>query len=245
MKGPTRSCSTCSAPSSPAAAQHSQELSGFVGGRQYARCRLVQEAAMISAREALERLRKKGTVAFASGVRSSDMLASQTRRSEFAAKSSHSPSLSGAPVPGTRQKSSSTRAWATCSSSALPATSSPPLESGGVEFAADQFGTARGGAGEAARCGLCWPRWKSSCGRGRSSTRNLRWNHDRIRPSVEALLATRARAQTRRLSCNTPFAAMSACPQTICDTNRKSSSSESRTRRAPPRGHRVSGDRRR
>ncbi|HEX4953542.1 MAG TPA: carbonic anhydrase [Thermoanaerobaculia bacterium] len=147
---------------------------------------------MISAREALERLRE-GNQRFVSGVRSSATLTSQTRRSELASGQEPFAIILG------------------CSDSRVPAeivfdqglgdlfvirvagNIVASSQVGSVEFAAERFGTplvvvlghSRCGAVEATLEELMRPREDQS--------RNLRSIVDRVRPSVEALLATELR----------------------------------------------------
>src|SRR5947207_14625437 len=144
---------------------------------------------MISAREALERLRD-GNRRFVSGMRRNATLTNQTRRSELAAGQEPFAIILG------------------CSDSRVPAeiifdqglgdlfvirvagNIVASSQIGSVEFAAERFGTplvvvlghSRWGAVLATVEELMRPREKRS--------RNLRSIVDRIRPSVEALLAT-------------------------------------------------------
>ena len=154
---------------------------------------------MISALEALERLHE-GNRRFASDVRGS----AHTRRLRRGGASSQkarnrSPSFSDAPTRGYRQRSSSTKAWAISSSSALPETSSRPLKSaawnspqnGSAHRSLWCLGHSRCGAVLATLEELMRPREKQS--------RNLRSIVDRIRPSVEGLLATELRHDSETL----------------------------------------------
>jgi carbonic anhydrase len=153
---------------------------------------------MISAREALARL-QEGNRRFVSGVRSSDILASQTRRSELATGQEPFAIILG------------------CSDSRVPAeiifdhglgdlfvirvagNIVASSQIGSVEFAAERFGTglvvvlghSRCGAVQATLEELMRPREKQS--------RNLRSIVGRIRPSVEALLATELRHDSEAL----------------------------------------------
>lgn len=148
--------------------------------------------ATISAREALERL-QEGNLRFVSDVRSSDTLASQTRRNQVATSQEPFAIILG------------------CSDSRVPAeivfdqglgdlfvirvagNIVAPSQIGSVEFAAERFGTrlvvvlghSSCGAVQATLEELTRPREKQS--------RNLASIVDRIRPSVEALLATEVR----------------------------------------------------
>jgi len=148
--------------------------------------------ATISAREALERLRE-GNLRFVSDVRSSDTLASEARRNQVAASQEPFAIILG------------------CSDSRVPAeivfdqglgdlfvirvagNIVAPSQIGSVEFAAERYGTrlvvvlghSRCGAVQATLEELTRPREKQS--------RNLASIVDRIRPSVEALLATEVR----------------------------------------------------
>ena len=153
---------------------------------------------MISAREALERLRE-GNCRWRLGVRSSDMLARRTRRSELATGQAPFAIILG------------------CSDSRVPAeiifdqglgdlfvirvagNIVASSQIGSVEFAAERFGTplvvvlghSRCGAVQATLDELMRPRDKQS--------RNLRSIVDRIRPSVEALLETELRHDSEAL----------------------------------------------
>ncbi len=153
---------------------------------------------MITAREALELLRV-GNHRFASGVRSSDIGASETRRSELAAGQEPFAIILG------------------CSDSRVPAeiifdqglgdlfvirvagNIVASSQTGSVEFAAERFGTPLVVVLGHSRCGavlatleeLMTPRDKRS--------RNLGSIVDRIRPSVEALLATELRHDSEAL----------------------------------------------
>jgi carbonic anhydrase len=144
---------------------------------------------MIPAREALERLRE-GNRRFVSHGRGSDALASQTRRHEVAAAQEPFAIVLG------------------CSDSRVPAeivfdqglgdlfvirvagNVVAPSQIGSVEFAAERYGTRLVVVMGHSRCGailatleqLTWPTEKQS--------RNLRSIVDRVRPSVEELLAT-------------------------------------------------------
>jgi len=147
---------------------------------------------MISAREALERLRE-GNRRFVSGVRSSDTLASQTRRNELAAGQEPFAIILG------------------CSDSRVPAeivfdqglgdlfvirvagNIVASSQIGSVEFAAERFGTPLVVALGHSRCGAVQATLEELMRPRESQSRNLRSIVDRIRPSVEALLATELR----------------------------------------------------
>jgi carbonic anhydrase len=147
---------------------------------------------MITAREALGRLRE-GNGRFVSGVRSGDILASRTRRLELPSEQEPFGIILG------------------CSDSRVPAeiifdqglgdlfvirvagNIVASSQVGSVEFAAERFGTplvvvlghSRCGAVEATIEELMLPK--------EGQSRNLRSIVDRIRPSVEVLLATELR----------------------------------------------------
>jgi len=147
---------------------------------------------MISAREALERLRE-GNRRFASGARSSDILASQTRRSELAAGQEPFAIILG------------------CSDSRVPAeivfdqglgdlfvirvagNIVASSQIGSVEFAAERFGTPLVVVLGHSRCGAVLATLEQLMRTPEKQSRNLRSIVDRIRPSVEALLATELR----------------------------------------------------
>ena len=148
--------------------------------------------AMISAREALERL-QAGNRRFASGVRSSDILASETRRSELAAGQEPFAIILG------------------CSDSRVPAeiifdqglgdlfvirvagNIVASSQIGSVEFAAERFGTPLVVVLGHSRCGAVLATLEELMRPREKQSRNLRSIVDRIRPSVEALLATELR----------------------------------------------------
>jgi carbonic anhydrase len=147
---------------------------------------------MISAQEALERLRE-GNRRFASGVRSSDTLISQARRSELAAAQEPFAIILG------------------CSDSRVPAeivfdqglgdlfvirvagNIVASSQIGSVEFAAERFGTPLVVVLGHSRCGAVLATLEELMRPRENQSRNLRSIVDRIRPSVEALLATELR----------------------------------------------------
>jgi carbonic anhydrase len=153
---------------------------------------------MISAREALERLRD-GNRRFASGVRSSDILASQTRRSELAAGQEPFAIILG------------------CSDSRVPAeiifdqglgdlfvirvagNIVASSQIGSVEFAAERFGTPLVVVLGHSQCGAVLATVEQLMGPREKQSRNLRSIVNRIRPSVEALLATELRHDSAAL----------------------------------------------
>jgi len=119
---------------------------------------------MISAQEALERLRE-GNRRFVSGVRSCDALTDRTRRRELAAGQEPFAVILG------------------CS----------PSQVGSVEFAAEQFGTRLVVVLGHSGCGAILATVEELRRPTESQSRNLRSIIDRIQPSVEALLATELR----------------------------------------------------
>jgi carbonic anhydrase len=147
---------------------------------------------MISAREALQRLRE-GNRRFVSGVRSSDTLSSQTRRSELAAGQEPFAIILG------------------CSDSRVPAeivfdqglgdlfvirvagNIVASSQIGSVEFAAERFGTPLVVVLGHSRCGAVLATLEQIVQPMETQSRNLRSIVDRVRPSVEALLATELR----------------------------------------------------
>jgi len=153
---------------------------------------------MISAREALARLRE-GNGRFASGVRSSDILASQTRRSELAAGQEPFAIILG------------------CSDSRVPAeiifdqglgdlfvirvagNIVASSQIGSVEFAAERFGTPLVVVLGHSQCGAVLATLEELMRPREKQSRNLRSIVDRIRPSVEALLATELRHDSEAL----------------------------------------------
>jgi carbonic anhydrase len=151
-----------------------------------------EAAVMISAREALERLRA-GNRRFASGVRSGDVLASQARRHELAAGQEPFAIILG------------------CSDSRVPAeivfdqglgdlfvirvagNIVASSQIGSVEFAAERFGTRLVVVLGHSRCGAVTATLEELMRPRENQSRNLRSIVDRIRPSVEVLLATEFR----------------------------------------------------
>ena len=146
---------------------------------------------MISAREALERLRE-GNRRFLSGVRSGD-LASQTRRNELASGQEPFATILG------------------CSDSRVPAeivfdqglgdlfvirvagNIVAPSQVGSVEFAAARFGTRLVVVLGHSQCGAILATLEDIQQATENRSRNLRSIVDRVRPSVEALLTTELR----------------------------------------------------
>jgi carbonic anhydrase len=146
---------------------------------------------LISAREALERLRE-GNRRFVAGVRA-DMLASQTRRNELADGQEPFAIILG------------------CSDSRVPAeivfdqglgdlfvirvagNIVASSQVGSVEFAASRFGTPLVVVLGHSKCGAVTATLEELMRPQENQSRNLRSIVDRIRPSVEALLATELR----------------------------------------------------
>jgi carbonic anhydrase len=147
---------------------------------------------MISAREALERLRE-GNRRFVSDVRSGDTFTSQTRRNELTAGQEPFAIVLG------------------CSDSRVPAeivfdqglgdlfvirvagNIVASSQIGSVEFAAEQFGTPLVVVLGHSRCGAVLTTIEELMRPGENQSRNLRSIVDRVRPAVEALLATELR----------------------------------------------------
>ena len=143
----------------------------------------------IAAHEALERLRE-GNRRFASDVRSADSLSSLTRRAELVAGQQPFAIVLG------------------CSDSRVPAeivfdqglgalfvirvagNVVAPSQIGSVEFAAEQFGTRLVVVLGHSRCGAVLATLEELRRPDKTQSRNLRSIVDRIRPSVEGLLAT-------------------------------------------------------
>ena len=152
---------------------------------------------MISAREALERL-QEGNRRFVSGVRS-DLLASQTRRSELATGQEPFAIILG------------------CSDSRVPAeivfdqglgdlfvirvagNIVASSQVGSVEFAAERFGTPLVVVLGHSRCGAVQATLEELMRPRETQSRNLRSIVDRIRPSVETLLGTELRYDAEAL----------------------------------------------
>ena len=175
---------------------------------------------MISAQEALERLRE-GNRRFVSDIRSGDT--SRARRAapaNWRPGRSRSPSFWDVPIRGYPRRSSSIKALAICLSSALPETSSPLLKS--AASSSPRSGSAHGwwwcwGTPSA---GPFWPPWKNlrvlrKTSRGicvRSSTASgPQWKRCWRQNS----------STTRTHWCGRRFGPTSASRQTICDTDRK------------------------
>src|SRR6266404_799317 len=147
---------------------------------------------MISAREALERLRE-GNRRFVSDVRSSDPLTSQARRNELAAGQEPFAIILG------------------CSDSRVPAeivfdqglgdlfvirvagNIVASSQVGSVEFAAARFGTRLVVVLGHSQCGAILATLEALRQPSENQSRNLQSIVDRVRPSVEALLATELR----------------------------------------------------
>ena len=144
---------------------------------------------MISALEALHRLRE-GNLRFVAGVRSQEVIPSQTRRNELAAGQEPFAIILG------------------CSDSRVPAeivfdqglgdlfvirvagNIVASSQVGSVEFAAARFGTRLVVVLGHSRCGAILATLEELQLATANQSRNLRSIVDRIRPSVEALLAT-------------------------------------------------------
>lgn len=144
---------------------------------------------MISAPEALQRLRD-GNLRFVAGVRSQEVMTSQTRRNELAAGQEPFAIILG------------------CSDSRVPAeivfdqglgdlfvirvagNIVASSQVGSVEFAAERFGTRLVVVLGHSRCGAILATLEELQLPTANQSRNLRSIVDRIRPSVEALLAT-------------------------------------------------------
>ena len=147
---------------------------------------------MISAQDALARLRE-GNSRFVADVRSLDTLTSQARRRELAAGQEPFAIILG------------------CSDSRVPAdivfdqglgdlfvirvagNIVAPSQVGSVEFAAERFGTRLVVVLGHSRCGAILATLEELGHPREGQSRNLRSIVDRIRPSVEALLATELR----------------------------------------------------
>lgn len=147
---------------------------------------------MISAREALERLRE-GNRRFVSSVPDRDVLTSQSRRSELAAGQEPIAIILG------------------CSDSRVPAeivfdqglgnlfvirvagNIVAPSQVGSVEFAAERFGTRLVVVLGHSKCGAILATLEELAHPTEAPSRNLRSITHRIRPFVEALLATELR----------------------------------------------------
>src|SRR5688572_17003725 len=153
---------------------------------------------MITAHEALQRLRD-GNRRFTSNVRSRDSLAGEARRAEVAAGQEPFAIILG------------------CSDSRVPAeivfdqglgdlfvirvagNIVAPSQIGSVEFAAERFGTSLVVVLGHSQCGAVLATLEELRRPRENQSRNLRSIVDRIRPSVEALLATEREADSDAL----------------------------------------------
>jgi carbonic anhydrase len=153
---------------------------------------------VISAREALERLRD-GNRRFVSGTPSGGTAASQSRRTELTSSQEPFAIVLG------------------CSDSRVPAEMVfdqglgdlfvirvagnivAASQIGSVEFAAERFGTRLVVVLGHSRCGAVQATLEELMRPGEKQSRNLRSIVDRIRPSVEALLATELKHDTESL----------------------------------------------
>jgi carbonic anhydrase len=153
---------------------------------------------MISAQDALERLRS-GNERFVSGIRSDARLANPTRRSELTAGQEPFAIVLG------------------CSDSRVPAeivfdqglgdlfvirvagNIVASSQIGSVEFAAERFGTPLVVVLGHSQCGAVLATLEELVVPREKQSRNLRSIVDRIRPSVEALLATEAKHDAEAL----------------------------------------------
>ena len=95
---------------------------------------------------------------------------------------------------------------------------------GSVEFAAARFGTRLVVVLGHSRCGAVLATLEELQQPTASQSRNLRSIVDRVRPSVEALLATEL-GTSRRPWCGRPCGRTSGSPRTTSGTGRRSSSS--------------------
>src|SRR6186997_3698086 len=154
---------------------------------------------MITAREALERLRA-GNHRFASGMRTGDVLSSSTRRSELAAGQEPFAIILG------------------CSDSRVPAeivfdqglgdlfvirvagNIVAPSQVGSVEFAAARFSTRLVVVLGHTKCGAIDATLEELARPSESQSRNLRSIVDRIRPAVVAMFATELRHDPEALA---------------------------------------------
>src|SRR5256885_717348 len=153
---------------------------------------------MIPAREALQRLRE-GTLRFVNDTRSSDSLISPRRRVELAAGQEPCAAILG------------------CSDSRVPVeivfdqglgdlfvirvagNVVAPSQIGSVEFAAERFGTRLVVVLGHSRCGAIQATLEQLQRPSENQSRNLHSIVDRIRPSVEGLLATELRRDPETL----------------------------------------------
>ena len=144
---------------------------------------------MVSARESLERLRA-GNLRFTSSVHGADVFLSHTRRPELSMEQQPFAIILG------------------CSDARVPAeivfdqglgdlfvirvagNIVAPSQVGSVEFAADRFGTRLVVVMGHTQCGAILATLEELQSPGNARSRNLRSIVDRVRPSVETLLAT-------------------------------------------------------
>ena len=179
---------------------------------------------MISGREALARL-QEGNRRFVSHVRGSDALLHGNRRAELTKIQEPFAIVLG------------------CSDSRVPAeivfdqglgdlfvirvagNIVAPSQVGSVEFAAERFGTRLVVVLGHSDCGAILATIEELRRPTANQSRNLRSIVDRVRPSVEGLLATGAARPTKRRSSGRPCAPTSARRPIICATARRCSSS--------------------
>ena len=147
---------------------------------------------MISAREALERLRE-GNRRFAAGVRSVDTLMSQMRRAELVAGQEPFAVILGCSDSRVPVEMVFDRGLGDLFVIRVAGNVVAQSQVGSVEFAAERFGTRLVVVLGHTRCGAVEATLEELQRPTETQSRNLRSIVDRIRPSVEALLATELR----------------------------------------------------
>ncbi len=155
---------------------------------------------MISAQEALERLRE-GNRRFVSGVRSLDTLVGQTQRNELVAAGQRPFAVilgcsdSRVPVEIVFDQGFGDLFVIRVAGNIVAAS-----QIGSVEFAAEQFGTRLVVVLGHTRCGAVQTTLEELQRPTENQSRNLRSIVDRIRPAVERLLATQLRGDLEALA---------------------------------------------
>jgi carbonic anhydrase len=147
---------------------------------------------MIAAREGLERLRE-GNRRFVSGARSHDTLTSRARRDELATGQEPFAIILGCSDSRVPAEIVFDQGLGDLFVSRVAGNIVASSQVGSVEFAAARFGTRLVVVLGHSRCGVILASLEELQQPSHSQSRNLRSIVDRVRPSVEALLATELR----------------------------------------------------
>src|ERR1700730_2704408 len=153
---------------------------------------------MISAREALERLRE-GNRRFVSGTRSSDTLTDQTRRSQLAAGQEPFAIILGCSDWRVAAEIVFDQGLGDLFVIRVAGNIVAASQVGSVEFAAERFGTRLVVVLGHSQCGVVRATLEELQQPTDDQSRNLRSIVDRVRPSVEALLSTELRHEPEAL----------------------------------------------